>query len=187
MQHRKYLVYCFLLAVQVAFAQTYKSGEKATAFINNEWKEVMITKIVPGKKNMFEVQVIASKDQRGMAKSSFQVNQKNLRTINQFVANPLISAKKETSLHLGKYELYSGIPSMYLGHLILLNDGKYKVAFSTDETNYETGNYTFHEDTGTIEWLTGMFRNQGWGGKVLNNTNKVFRIEFNKATYAETQ
>jgi len=35
--------------------------------------------------------------------------------------------------------VYSGIPTMYIGHIVLLADGKYKVAFGTDENNYETG------------------------------------------------
>lgn len=90
-------------------------------------------------------------------------------------------------LHLGRYELYAGIPAMNIGHVILLNNGKYKVAFSTDEDNYdETGTYIFHPDTNTIEWTAGMFKNNNWGGKMVKK-DKGFRIEFNKSAYAESK
>lgn len=89
-------------------------------------------------------------------------------------------------LHLGRYELFSGIPSMYIGHFILLADGKYKVAFDTDENNYDvSGRYTYNKQTGTIEWISGMFKNNNWGGK-LTKTAKGFHIQFNKATYGES-
>lgn len=88
-------------------------------------------------------------------------------------------------LHLGRYELYSGIPSIYIGHFILLANGKYKVAFDTDETNYdESGKYIYHKDTNTIEWVSGMFRNNNWGGK-LTKTAKGYHIQFNKATFGD--
>lgn len=91
-----------------------------------------------------------------------------------------------TELHLGRYELFSGIPSMYIGHFILLADGKYKVAFDTDENNYDvSGRYTYNKQTGTIEWISGMFKNNNWGGK-LTKTAKGFHIQFNKATYGES-
>lgn len=90
-------------------------------------------------------------------------------------------------LHLGRYELYSGIPSIYLGHFILLPNGKYKVAFNTDEENYdERGTYVFHKDTDTIEWQAGMFHSNSWGGKIVK-TEKGFRIQFNKATYGDSK
>jgi len=74
---------------------------------------------------------------------------------------------------------------VYLGHLILLKNGKFKLAFSTDEDNYENGSYLFHPETHTIEWLSGMFRNKNWGGKIVNQ-GSGFRIEFNNTTYADS-
>lgn len=86
---------------------------------------------------------------------------------------------------LGRYELYSGIPSMHIGHFILLENGRYKVAFETDEDNYdETGTFALHSDTNTIEWLGGMFRNNNWGGKLVKKDGHI-RIEFNPATYGD--
>ncbi len=87
--------------------------------------------------------------------------------------------------HLGRYELYSGIPTIYIGNVVLLANGKYKVAFSTAEDDYEIGRYVFHADTNTIEWLSGMFKNNNWRGK-LTSSEKGFRIEFNSATYADS-
>lgn len=110
-------------------------------------------------------------------------------TVTQLNINSTVTATitETADLHLGRYELYSGIPSIYLGHFILLANGKYKVAFNTDEENYdERGTYTFHSDTNTIEWKGGMFQNNNWGGKV-SKTEKGFRIQFNKATYGDSK
>jgi hypothetical protein len=98
----------------------------------------------------------------------------------------VVAVQPTNGLHLGRYELYSGIPSIYLGHFILLNTGKYKVAFESDEDNYDvSGSYIFHADTQTIEWKGGMFKSNNWGGKLVKKENG-FRIEFNKATFGES-
>ncbi len=75
---------------------------------------------------------------------------------------------------------------MYIGHLVLLTGGKYKVALSTDESNYETGDYTFDTATSTIEWKTGLFHNNNWKGKLVNISGNNYRIEFNKVTFADS-
>jgi hypothetical protein len=96
-----------------------------------------------------------------------------------------LAPEPPSELHLGRYELYSGIPTMYLGHFILLPNGKYKIAFDTDETNYdESGRYTYNKNTDTIEWVSGMFKNNNWGGKI-SKTEKGYRIQFNKVTYGD--
>lgn len=84
---------------------------------------------------------------------------------------------------IGKYAWYSGIPSMYMGVLILQEDGKYKVSLSNDESNFELGTYKFNTETNSIEWLTGLFKNNNWAGKITIPDNKV-RIQFNRASYA---
>ena len=101
------------------------------------------------------------------------------------VPNIVTKPAETNGPHLGRYELYSGIPTIYIGNVVLLANGKYKVAFSTAEDDYEIGRYTFHADTNTIEWLSGMFKNNNWRGK-LTTTEKGYRIEFNSATYADS-
>lgn len=119
-----------------------------------------------------------------------------LLTVAAFAAGPdgtIVNKTEKVSadepageLHLGRYELYSGIPSIYLGHFILLPNGRYKVAFDNDETNYdESGRYKWHKETNTIEWISGMFKNNNWGGK-LSQTAKGYHIQFNKATYGDS-
>jgi len=93
-------------------------------------------------------------------------------------------AAVETASVLGRYDLYAGIPSMYLGHLVLMSGGKYKIAFSTDETDYETGSYIYHADTNTLEWLSGLAKRKEWNGKLIKKAGG-YRIEFNKTTFAE--
>lgn len=91
-------------------------------------------------------------------------------------------------LHLGRYELYSGVPTMYLGHFILLPNGKYKVAFDTDETNYdESGRYSYNKETGVITWISGMFKNNNWAGKTSKGEKGGYRIQFNKVTYGDSK
>ena len=112
---------------------------------------------------------------------------KNANQVPARNALPSITARpvETNGPHLGRYELYSGIPTIYIGNVVLLANGKYKVALSTAEDDYEIGRYTFHADTNTIEWLSGMFKNNNWRGKLIN-TEKGFRIEFNGATYADS-
>ncbi len=86
---------------------------------------------------------------------------------------------------LGKYDLYSGIPSVYLGHIVIMKDGKYKVAFGTDENAYETGSYKYHADTNTIEWTSGLFYRKAWKGKLIKKSGG-YRIELNSTTFAES-
>jgi hypothetical protein len=86
---------------------------------------------------------------------------------------------------LGRYELYAGIPSTYLGHFILLADGRYQVAFASNENDYETGLYRYHADTQSVEWISGMFYNNAWKGTITSRGNNNTRLDFNKAAYAE--
>lgn len=178
----------FVLAMQTGFSQTYKAGDKAEALVNNAWKEVKVLKAVPGKPNVYEVEIAGIR--QGIGKSVVQVNNTSMRTVKintvtVAATTATTEVPKMVDPHLGKYDLYSGIPSMYIGHLILLTGGKYKVALSTDENNYEFGSYSFDAASNTIEWQSGLFKNNSWKGK-LTNAGSNFRIDFNKVTFAES-
>ena len=99
-------------------------------------------------------------------------------------ANAIVKNAENYTLQMGRYDLYSGIPTTYIGHIILLPEGKYKLALSTDENAYEIGGYLFHTDTNQIEWLTGMCKHNGWTG-TITGSNNFYRITLNKVTYAE--
>jgi hypothetical protein len=109
----------------------------------------------------------------------------------QTVAKPVTAtagaqASKTTEFPFqGKYDLFSGIPTVYIGHIVIMKDGKYKVAFGTDETAYENGTYKYNSATDSIEWLTGLFQRKEWKGKLVKKAGG-YRIEFNKTTFAET-
>jgi len=102
------------------------------------------------------------------------------------VTRPIVQTPTagQLALKFGRFDLYSGIPSMYLGHAILSADGKYKVALSPDEDTYDVGTFIYHQDTNTVEWRSGMFKNNNWGGKIILADGNM-RIQFNKATYAQ--
>lgn len=172
-------------------AQTFKAGDKAEAFINHQWKQVLIRKPIAGKQIAYEVQLLTGAKVPSTVKNIIRVSADQLRAQAPAVTNAtaaVVTAKTTaSSLHLGRYELYSGLPSMYLGHFILLADGRYRVAFDNDEGNYdETGTYLFHEDTQTIEWLGGMFKSNNWGGRFIRKEGNTYRIAFNKVTFADS-
>jgi hypothetical protein len=182
--YRYFACLMLLVLTMYAGAQTYQPGDKAEALINNEWKKITIVKAVPGKAGVYEVATAdgAVKNNRRLTTADLRVPKANAVSITTPVAAP----PDNSGLHLGRYDLFSGIPSMYLGHLVLLQDGRYKVAFGTDENNYEIGTYTFHPASTSIEWLTGMFRNNHWAGKIVAHGTNTFRIEFAKSVYAES-
>lgn len=182
MKNNKYSICLaiFVLCMQIGFSQSYKAGDKVEAFINNVWKEVKIIIPVAGKTNFYEVQTLDS------GRAFLQLNKASLRPVKTTQASPAtLAIGQKVNLHLGKYDLYSGIPTMYIGHIFLLGDGKYKVAFGTDENNYEIGNYSFDAASNSIAWLTGLFKNKAWSGKVTK-PGSAFRIQFNNVTYAES-
>ena len=184
----------FVMSIHTAFSQTIKVGDKFETLIKNVWTEVKVTRVIPGtggNSPIYMVETLGTKDRQGVAKNSLQVGQSKLRTIKVTGAGTPVTTStteppKTVDPHLGKYELYSGIPSMYIGHLVLLTGGKYKVALSTDEANYEFGNYSFDASTNTIEWQNGLFKNNNWKGKLVNTSGNNFRIEFNKVTFADS-
>ena len=181
----------FALSMQIvtANAQNYKVGDRLEARIGNEWKEVSIVKLVTGQPGVFEVRAANTNSNTALRVSKANLREMKTNLVAAPTVIPATSAASpnaaEANLHLGRYELYSGIPTMYIGHIILLSGGKYKVAFSTDEDNYEIGSYAYHADTNTIEWITGMFKHNNWGGKMVSR-NGGYRIEFNKASYADS-
>ena len=174
----------FLFCMKVSFAQSFNIGDTVDAMINNAWKKAKILKTVPAKPGFFEVQSLNSNSIAG----SVIIGRDKIRLQIKVpeIKNATSTLPGEVSLHLGRYELYSGIPTMYLGHIIILADGRYKVAFSSDEDNYEIGAYVFHPETKSIEWKTGMFKNNRWSGKLISSPANGFRIEFNKITYADS-
>ena len=89
-------------------------------------------------------------------------------------------------LRLGKYNIYSGIPTMYIGKFELKAGGQYIVALSSDEDSYATGTYLYNSATSTIEWKTGFFWQKKWGGKITNSASSGnIRIQFNRVTYGD--
>lgn len=191
MKIQKYLFsfWSLLLFASVTSAQTFKTGDKVEALIGNTWKQVSVIKALAGKSNTYEVRVNRTINGKSMVTTVVLDKSKLRLPQNTTINNPVMPVTKPVSsnLHLGRYELYSGIPSMYLGHLILLADGRYKVAFDSDEDNYdESGRYTFNENTNTIEWQSGMFKNNNWGGKLVKKESAGYRIEFNKAAFADS-
>lgn len=189
MKNNILLICLSVFFIQPVFSQPYKSGDKAEALINNSWKSVTIVKIPVNNNNIYQVKVVNAQTSQNAVGNTISITKDKLRIPNPSLVNSPAIVKNPvipSNLHLGKYELYSGIPTMYLGHIILMADGQYKTAFSTDEDNYELGTYGFNNETSTIEWLTGVFKHNNWGGKLVKRSTSSYRIEFNKATFADS-
>lgn len=163
-------------------AQELKKGDKAEALIQKVWKSVTIVKV--GNTGIQVKLVQGAKTQlitlnSNLVRKAVAGTVEKPVTVKNTVVNP--------SIHLGRYDLYSGIPSMYIGHVLILENGKYSVAFSSNEDDYDNhGTYVFHEESQTFEWVSGLFKNNNWGGKYSKIKGNAYRIEFNKGSFAES-
>ncbi len=88
---------------------------------------------------------------------------------------------------LGKYGIYSygavGNPPLYLGHFVLLSAGKYKVSRTSKEDYYGEGTYRFDAGTSTVTWLSGPFKENGWGGEfTIDREGKTHKIRLKRTT-----
>lgn len=179
-----------MTAQLTASAQSYKAGDKIEAYINNAWRKVTVVKPVTGKSGTYEIKETVSGNRGASLIRTITADKlrmpKQASAANAGTVNTIVAENKTAGLRPGRYEIYAGVPSIYLGHMILQENGKYKVAFNTDEDNYdEMGRYVYHPETNTIEWQFGMFRNNNWGGKIVRMENGVTRIEFTPTSYAE--
>lgn len=85
----------------------------------------------------------------------------------------------------GRYNIYAGAQHAYIGHFFLLPNGIYKVALSSDEEQYGSGQYKLSGDPVTIEWTEGLFRHNRWVGKIKWPGGMPTRIVFSSLVYAD--
>lgn len=103
------------------------------------------------------------------------------------VCCPWWQARAVQEPRLGKYGIYSygavGNPPLYLGHFILLPGGKYKVSRTSKEEYYGEGTYRFDAGTNTVTWLSGPFKENGWGGEfTIEREGKTHKIRLKRST-----
>jgi len=90
------------------------------------------------------------------------------------------------SLQVGTYLIYSGIPSTYIGKLVLMKDNTYKVSLIPNDDLFDTGGtFLYQPEDKTILWKSGLCKINKWNGNLVNKNKEKDRIVFNKATYAE--
>jgi len=88
---------------------------------------------------------------------------------------------------LGKYGVLSygnpKSPPIRLGHFELLSGGKYK--FYDNGGNFKSeGKYRFDAATSTVEWLSGIFKDDGWDGAfTITREGKTHNIRLTRSTY----
>ena len=93
----------------------------------------------------------------------------------------------ESGPRLGKYNIYSygavAKPPLFLGHLEILEGGKYRVSRTSTGPYYGEGTYRFNPADSNIEWLTGPFATPAWAGKFSNQDGR-HRIALRARTIA---
>ncbi len=93
-----------------------------------------------------------------------------------------------TEPRLGRYNIYAygaGTNRLFLGHFELLQGGKYRVSRRLEGAYYGEGTYSFNSQTSTVEWLSGPYKEEGWGGAfTVEREGKTHRIELKKRTIA---
>ncbi len=98
-------------------------------------------------------------------------------------ANTAASMKTIPGLY-DRYNIYAGAQHTYIGHFFLLPNGKYRVALSSDEEQYGSGQYKLTGDPAAIEWTEGLFRHNRWYGRLVTEKGQLVRIEFSSLVYA---
>jgi hypothetical protein len=72
---------------------------------------------------------------------------------------------------------------LYLGHFVLLPGGKYKVSRTSKDEYYGEGAYRFDAGTSTVTWLSGPFKENGWGGAfTIEREGKTHKIRLKSGT-----
>ena len=88
---------------------------------------------------------------------------------------------------LGKYDILSygnpKNPPIRHGHFELLSGGKYKFYDNGGNLKSE-GKYSFDAAAGTVEWLSGIFKADGWGGAfTISREGKTHNIRLTRSTF----
>lgn len=82
----------------------------------------------------------------------------------------LVRADEPSEPKLGRYNVRSygasNRPPLFLGHFVLEAGGKYKVYLPGGRLVGE-GTYEYDKEKNAIRWLTGKYKEEGWGGRVL--------------------
>lgn len=167
-----------------ALARDYQIGDKVEAYIRFTWHKATIVKPVTASKfTDFEVAIERDDARTGRGISNFDVSKDDLRPRGESERLAARPAKAGEGPRLGKYGMY-GAMSNTLGHFVLMPQGRYKVSRSSEEKYFGDGTYAFDAKTSTINWLSGPFQRNAWGGKFeVKEGGKVHRIEFNRTTF----
>lgn len=90
---------------------------------------------------------------------------------------------------LGRYNIRSygasNRPPLFLGHFILEDGGKYKV-FLPGGREVGGGTYEFDASKMEVVWLTGKYKEEGWGGAVQLASDEKTTVIVMKSTTRAT-
>ena len=89
---------------------------------------------------------------------------------------------------LGRYLILSygraSAAPLQLGEVELLAGGRYRVGLPGGRANGE-GRYDYDGTAGTVRWLSGRYKDEGWGGEfTVEREGKTHRIQLKRGTIA---
>lgn len=88
---------------------------------------------------------------------------------------------------LGEYDVLTygnpKNPPIRQGHFELLSGGKYKF-YDNGGTQKSQGQYRFDEDAQAVQWLSGIFKEDGWTGAFeITRDGKTHNIRLTRSTF----
>jgi hypothetical protein len=90
---------------------------------------------------------------------------------------------------LGKYNINAygatNRPPLFLGHIEILDGGKYRISRRSSGGYYGEGSYSFDAAASEVQWLSGPCKDDGWSGKfTIEREGRTHKIRLKSMTIA---
>jgi ribosomal protein L21E len=180
-------ILCLLHIAVTGFCQSFKVGDRVMVQWNGSWTKAVIVKAASGSQTGFQVKLQEVRSAKNTATGSLVTVPMQQIKVDQ-VAAAVTSVKPEAAPNtalIGRYQIFTGIQKNYIGHFYLSADGSYRVALHSDEETYAAGTYQYVPETQSVKWLSGLFFQNRWEGKLVKQTNGDYQIIFNGKAIAE--
>lgn len=181
------MVLCLLHIAIAGFSQTFKEGDRVMVQLNGSWTKAVILKAGSGKQAGFQVKLLQVRNAKNAASDLVRtVPLQQIRADNKVGAvNTDKTTDRLNPVLMGRYQILTGIQKNYIGHFFLSADGTYRVALNSDEETYASGTYQYVPETESVKWLSGLFFQNRWDGKLEKKPNGDYQIIFNGKAMAE--
>lgn len=183
---KKYIITIlfFLHLAVTGFCQSFKEGDRVMVQLNGSWTKAVIVKAVAASQTSFQVKLQQVRTAKNTTTTSIVTVPLQKIKVDDVSAIVATAVESNTAL-AGRYQILTGIQKNYIGHFYLSADGSYRVALNSDEDTYASGTYQYVPETQSVKWLSGLFFQNRWEGKLVKQTNGDYQIVFNGKAMAE--